>query len=225
MNPLDWGPWLYGKFFAHHNPFWGYLFACGVALVIALVAWTQIKDKYEGEHPSVSPSNSVEKRATIQWYRTNAIHQPDPFPLNQPLEFQVSVLNIGNERARRVFGFPYLGIAEGNDRNYQTFVAAMFEPAWQQQLAIQKLTEPNGREIQPGKDELGFTVHGPVINEELKKAILSQTKFVFLVMAMRYEDSQGEHELQVSRYLKPPFEDMKTWSAGTIHEGTIDIKQ
>jgi len=56
MNPLDWGPWLYGKFFAHHHPFWGYLFACGVAVFVALVAWTQIKDKYEAEHPSVNPS-------------------------------------------------------------------------------------------------------------------------------------------------------------------------
>jgi hypothetical protein len=50
MNPLEWGPWLYGKFFANHNPIWGYLFACIIAITIALMAWTQIKDKYEAEH-------------------------------------------------------------------------------------------------------------------------------------------------------------------------------
>jgi hypothetical protein len=53
MNPLEWGPWLYGKFFANHNPFWGYLFACSVALVVAAAAWTQIKDKYEADHPAI----------------------------------------------------------------------------------------------------------------------------------------------------------------------------
>lgn len=50
MNPLEWGPWLYGKFFANHNPIWGYLFAFAIAITVAFVAWTQIKDKYEAEH-------------------------------------------------------------------------------------------------------------------------------------------------------------------------------
>jgi len=57
MNPLEWGPWLYGKFFASHHPFWGYLFACSVAFILALLAWTQIKDKYEAEHPRIAAAN------------------------------------------------------------------------------------------------------------------------------------------------------------------------
>ncbi len=51
MNPLEWGPWFYGRFFAAHHPFWGYLFASVVALLIALITWMQIKDKYEEHHP------------------------------------------------------------------------------------------------------------------------------------------------------------------------------
>lgn len=54
MNPLEWGPWLYGKFFASHHPIWGYLFAGSVGLILALMAWTQIKDKYEAEHKSLA---------------------------------------------------------------------------------------------------------------------------------------------------------------------------
>jgi hypothetical protein len=29
-------------------------------------------------------------RAELHWYRTNALHSPDPFPVGKPLEFQVS---------------------------------------------------------------------------------------------------------------------------------------
>jgi hypothetical protein len=60
MNPLEWGPWLYGKWFANHNPILGYLFACTIAVFVALVAWTQIKEKYEAEHPTKSPSAQLE---------------------------------------------------------------------------------------------------------------------------------------------------------------------
>jgi hypothetical protein len=225
LNPVEWIAWVYGRFFQGH-PILGGIVVLTLWTLGGVVIWVRAVDKYKDEHSSkVQDVAKEEKSANLQWYRTNALHQPDPFPLDKPLEFQVSVLNVGNERARRVFGFNQVAIAEGNDFNYERFAASMFEPLWQQALAYQKLSGSNGREIQPGKDELGFTVHGPVMNEELKNGIVSQTKFVFLVMAMRYEDSQGEHELQVCRYLKPPFEDMKTWSAGTIHEGTIDIKK
>jgi hypothetical protein len=166
-------------------------------------------------------------RAELHWYRTNAIHSPDPLPVGKQIEFQVSFLNLGNDRAVKVFGYPYLAIAEGKDLNYQRFAAAMFEPAWQQSLAMQRITEPNGRPIEPVhgdvKDELGFTVHGPVLRRDIKRDIIAGKKFLFLVAAVRYQDSSGEHEFRVCRYLEPPFADMKTWSAGSIHEDTIDI--
>jgi hypothetical protein len=63
MNPLEWGPWLYGKYFAHHNAAWGYVFACSIGVIVAVVAWTQIKDKYEDDHPksaSVQPTSHIE---------------------------------------------------------------------------------------------------------------------------------------------------------------------
>ncbi len=66
MNPLEWGPWLYGKFFANHHPVWGYLFACSVALLIALVAWTQIKDKYEAEHPPQTTRPLSQEHLTLK---------------------------------------------------------------------------------------------------------------------------------------------------------------
>jgi len=66
MNPLEWGPWLYGKFFANHHPFWGYLFACSVALLVALVAWTQIKDKYEAEHPPQATRPLSQEHLTLK---------------------------------------------------------------------------------------------------------------------------------------------------------------
>jgi hypothetical protein len=66
MNPLEWGPWLYGKFFANYHPVWGYLFACSVALLVALVAWTQIKDKYETEHPLPITKHLSQERLTLK---------------------------------------------------------------------------------------------------------------------------------------------------------------
>ena len=54
VRDLLFGPLL----FSHHNPVWGYLFACSIALLVALMAWTQIKDKYEAEHQSQTLQHS-----------------------------------------------------------------------------------------------------------------------------------------------------------------------
>lgn len=51
MNPLEWLPSLYGKYFANH-PLWvGYLVMCGLAAIAMALAWSLSIAKYNEQHP------------------------------------------------------------------------------------------------------------------------------------------------------------------------------
>jgi hypothetical protein len=118
MNPLEWGPWLYGKYFANFNPIWGYLFACTIAVGVALVAWTQIKDKYEAEHPK--PTAQVEQKAIIEglvtdYKKSHDGNNPTIGWLNDKLKDQGKDFRIQPKSSVTFIG----GRFEGNDIGVQ----------------------------------------------------------------------------------------------------------
>jgi hypothetical protein len=74
------------------------------------------------------------------------------------------------------------------------------------------------------KDTTSIEIIGSPISEEQRKEIIQGRLLVWVVAAARYEDRIGTHELQLCRYLGPPF-DGSNWIPGETHEGTIDIHE
>jgi len=104
----------------------------------------------------------------------------------------------------------------------------LFEKGWQPLLEKLRSQGP-GQTMQPPRqgqplDEGGPEVDGRVITAQERQWILSGQRIVFVVAAVRYEDSNGEYELQFCRYLRPPAGTLQFWTASPWHDGLIKIR-
>lgn len=180
------------------------------------------------------PSGEEEKRyetgkyAALNASRVLAYYFPSPFPANQSLRLRFLVANNGNEPATKIYGAGKIFLLHDDTDVKQKRAVNEFEKEWQP-LLVQLRTQNPGQILQPPRqgqplDEGGPEPTGRIINEREREWILQGKRIVLVVAAVRYEDSNGEYELQFCRYLTPPAGSLANWSVSTWHDGLVKIR-
>jgi hypothetical protein len=176
---------------------------------------------------SVPPSNTTGSHALLNLSGALPSYTPDPFPPNQNVRIKLEYLNNGNEAARHIYGAGRIFLLQDHTDARQKRAVATFEKGWQPLLARLRKKGP-GQTIQPSRpgqpmDEQALEAAGPVLNEQQRQWIYGGQRIVMVVAALRYEDSNGEYELHMCRYLQPPIAGMSNWAACKWHDGLVKI--
>lgn len=175
----------------------------------------------------VPPSNATGSHALLNVSRGLPSYTPDPFPPNQNLKIKIEYVDNGSEAARDIYGAGRIFLLQDHSDARQKRAVATFEKGWQPLLAQLRKKSP-GQTMQPSRpgqpvDEQDLEAAGPVINEQQRQWIDEGQRIVLVVAAVRYEDSNGEYELQMCRYLQPPIARMDNWAACKWHDGLVKI--
>ncbi len=138
------------------------------------------------------------------------------------------VLNNGNEAATGVYGAGQIFLLHDDTDAKQKRAVDVFEKNWQPLLARLRSEGP-GQSMQPPRqgqplDEGGPEAEGRLITEQERQWILSGQRTVLVVAAVRYEDSNGEYELQFCRFLRNPAGTLQNWNVSSWHDGLVKIK-
>jgi hypothetical protein len=176
------------------------------------------------------PSYSTGRYAVLNVSRALPVYdQNDPFPANEKPAVKMECLNNGNEPATSVYGAGKVFLLHDDTDAKLKRAVDEFQKAWPPVLAKLRSEGP-GSTMQPPRPNQPLDEQGPEatgnlpISVQQREWILEGKRIVLVVAAVRYEDSNGEYELQMCRYLQRPIPGLRNWNVCSWHDGLVKIR-
>jgi hypothetical protein len=174
-----------------------------------------------GKLPSQHPED-LNAPARLQIIRVTA-KNPGKFSTGEtPFTSLLELRNTGDGTAKDIYFAHMIFLQDSRSLDTQKKAAASFQYQWprfRDAIRTRSLLFTLRR-----NEARSFDIPGSIVNDQQRADILAGRLYFLLVAAVRYEDGNGTHELQLCRYLGAPF-DGSNWIAGEVHEGTKGIRE